>query len=180
MREPETYFVVMNEALRVVLMIFFATHIPITLLIDMQAIFGSFYPSHIREFFLWYGEAFNDPLMSPMKGGGDQNKAWLHSFIWSESLFQLPFFFYAVHSLNNRAALKDIQFLVWSLVYGVHVSTTVMPIMATFLVSNEVNAKEMCILVSIYAPYLLLPLSLATYSARELLSTRSSTEKKVE
>ena len=80
----------------------------------------------------------------------------------------------------NKVGLKDIQFLVWSLVYGVHVSTTVMPIMATFLVSNEVNAKEMCILVSIYAPYLLLPLSLATYSARELLSTRSSTEKKVE
>jgi hypothetical protein len=168
----------MNETLRVVLLLFFASHIPITLLVDMQAIFGSYYPTPIREFFLWYGDYFNDPLMAPSKGGGNENKAWLHSFIWSETIFQLPFFFYAVHALYYREALKSVKFLVSSLIYGTHTATTVLPIIATFLASGEIAERERYVLVSVYSPYLLLPAALAANSARELLSFQGTGKKK--
>lgn len=162
----------MNGIFRALLLGFFATHIPITLLVDMQSVFGAYYPAPIRNLFLWYGRSFNDPLMNPDMGGGDLNKWWLHSFIYAETLFQLPFFFFAVSRLYSRN-VGDSKWRVWSLIYGIHTATTVLPIEAVFLASEELSGNERLLLMALYAPYMLIPLALAIHSARGLLSSPS-------
>ena len=41
---------------------FFASHIPATLMIDMQAAFPGFHPQILQDVLGWYVELFNDSL----------------------------------------------------------------------------------------------------------------------
>jgi hypothetical protein len=170
--------IIMNETLRTVFLVFFGSHIPITLCLDMQAVFGEYYPTPIRSFFLWYATSFldgGDPLMDPNRGVG--TKAWLESFIVCETLFQLPFFFFAVHYLYNRKE-DDIKFTVWALVYGVHVASTVIPIEATLLLEYDISVQQRATLMAIYAPYLIIPAMLAWWAGTTLLALANNAQKK--
>jgi hypothetical protein len=69
----------MNPLLRYIFIIYFITHIPITLCLDLQVIFGTYYPTTLKNLFNWYCTTHNDQilLLQPI---------WLKSFIWCEFL----------------------------------------------------------------------------------------------
>jgi len=75
----------MNEFLQWVYLIYFLTHIPITLLVDLQAVFGQHYPLYLQDIITWYVATFKDHLMR-------DPPVWFQSFIMAELVFQLPFF----------------------------------------------------------------------------------------
>uniref|UniRef100_A0A672Y993 EXPERA domain-containing protein n=1 Tax=Sphaeramia orbicularis TaxID=375764 RepID=A0A672Y993_9TELE len=66
--------------------LYFASHIPITLCIDLQALLpAQVYPQWLKDLVQWYAGAFRDPMVVAPP-------AWFGSFIVCEALLQLPFF----------------------------------------------------------------------------------------
>ena len=163
---------------------FFLTHIPITLMIDGQAIFASYYPQILRHFVQdIYAENFGDILMS----GRQQPNGypiWFQSIVLFEILFQLPFFFVSVHIIggsghnnngndhnnkNNQEGFTTTYpewFRMACIVYGSHVATTLVPIFGTFVCANEdeMTTIQKIIIVSVYLPYLIFPLWLLCHA----------------
>ena len=144
-----------------VLIGFFASHIPITLMVDGQALLpAALYTWGPRSALDWYLSWSLDPLMgSP--------PPWFRAIIACELLFQVPFFFVALQELlapPRRArgeppsgALRNA-----CIAYGAHVATTLVPILATFLAHAAPGYSDThrYALVGIYLPYLLVPLAL--------------------
>jgi len=139
----------MAPLLRWVFFIYFASHIPITLLIDAQGVSSAFHPQACKDLLAWYTKEFGDFLMaSPPQ--------WFQSIVACELLFQLPFFFFAVYGFwfgKNWLRLP-------CLVYGAHVATTLVPILDAFARAADLTLEQKTTLISIYAPYLLVPLLL--------------------
>lgn len=139
----------MNEALRWTLIVFYATHIPITLLFDGQALLPEWlYHRAVKSLLDSYVEFANDPLMR--RG---ETPEWLQCFIYCEMLLQLPFFFFAVYALMK----KKESFKVPAIIYGSHTCTTLLPILHSFAVSAELQFRDKLLLASFYGPYLLFP-----------------------
>jgi hypothetical protein len=138
-----------SDTERLIYLIYFVSHIPITLCIDVQAIFGSFYPTALQELSKWYVSEYNDFLMLNLP-------TWFRSFIYCEFLFQLPFFFVASYALYYRKNWVRIPMII----YGAHVSTTVIPLLSEFAFSDQLTQMEALTLGSFYLPYLLVPLGL--------------------
>lgn len=136
----------MNETFRIIFLIYFITHIPITLFIDFQALFGSLYPRSLQSIIRWYTSIYHDFLM-------ENPPTWFQSFIFAELVFQFPFFFYAIWALLNR----DNTIRIPGIVYGVHVATTVLPILSEFFNSNKLSNSSRWILIGFYFPYFLIP-----------------------
>jgi len=75
--------------------IFFVTHIPVTLLIDCQAIWPKqIVPKALQALPPWYVSMSGDPILGGVMGinGNESAFAWLKSFMYLEALFQLPVF----------------------------------------------------------------------------------------
>uniref|UniRef100_A0A8C5LTU9 Transmembrane protein 97 n=1 Tax=Leptobrachium leishanense TaxID=445787 RepID=A0A8C5LTU9_9ANUR len=137
--------------------LYFFTHIPITLLVDLQAVLPpQLYPQELLDLMKWYVVNFKDHMMM-------NPPAWFLSFCYCEGLFQLPFFPVAAYAFF-KGGCRWIR--IPAIVYSTHVATTVIPIIAHVLFadferSNGVdppNQKERLTLASIYAPYLVVPL----------------------
>ena len=142
----------MHEAFRILFLIYFISHIPITLCVDLQALFGHHYPEGLRNLMEWYCSTYHDPLMRVPP-------IWFRSFIWCELLMQMPFFFFATFALLRRKNWIRIP----GIVYGVHVSTTVIPILAEIVYNKAITDTEKLTLVGFYYPYLLIPTMFAVY-----------------
>src|SRR3989338_1182673 len=100
---------------------YFAIHIPISVLIDFQAVLPrEWYPTQLRWLVEeWYFEHFQDFLMkSP--------PVWFRSLVWAELLVQLPFFFYAVPAIAYRWR----SFSWAAFAYSAHLLTVMVPIIA--------------------------------------------------
>jgi hypothetical protein len=156
----------MNNFLLLTFLIYFITHIPITICLDLQALLGAYYPEILRSFYAWYVQSFNDVLMT-------NPPVWLKSFIFAELVFQLPFFFVAIYGLYFKKNWIRIP----SIIYGIHVSTTVWPILSSIVFSELNTDSEKIILFSCYAPYLLIPLLLAIYMTFNEVPFKSKTKK---
>ncbi|KAJ2078960.1 Transmembrane protein 97 [Coemansia sp. RSA 988] len=145
---------------------YFVSHIPITLLIDVQPLLP---PSMIPQMLLGLNRLLTDTLGDPFMivGLGHPELVWFRSMLVCELALQLPFFFYAVWALWTDCPRRHLALLV----YGVHVSTTMVPVLGT-LVRGEINRTcgERMLLASIYLPYLLIPLSMALVSFTECSS----------
>ena len=97
----------------------------------------------------------------------EDDRVWFSSLICCEILFQLPFFVVAVHVLRSFPPLgsyNEIEkeenhkavpvlvnnnyypewFRVACIVYGSHVSTTMIPILATFVASQKMSVPQKC------------------------------------
>ncbi len=144
----------MNEILRITFLGYFITHIPITLSLDLQALFGPYYPPQLQALCAWYCATFKDQLML-------HQPAWFKSFIVAELLFQLPFFFVATYGLLYKKNWIRIP----SIIYGTHVATTVWPIIADLIMSDVNTVSEKYVLFGFYFPYFLIPAMLAGYMA---------------
>lgn len=142
----------MNEGIRILFLAWYIIHIPITLLIDLQAIFGKHYPLQLQSVVTWYTDNFRDLLML-------HTPAWFQSFIVAELLFQLPFFFVATYGLMYKKNWLRLP----SVIYGTHVATTVWPILADLLMSTQHSDSEKFYLFAIYSPYFLIPAFIAAY-----------------
>ena len=163
----------MHSAYWFTLFIYFATHIPITLLVDMQvplfplfssltfpppfrtvskAVFPSLYPEALTQVMDYHVTTFKDFMMA-------DPQPWLRSIIACEMLFQLPFFFYAVWALLAKANSARIPFIL----YGTHVTTTLVPILGEVYYREGMEVADKVKLSLVYLPYLLIPLSITVY-----------------
>lgn len=147
------------RALEVLFFCYFASHIPISLCIDLQALLpAAVYPQPLKDLVRWYAEAFRDPMML-------DPPEWFRSFILCEAVLQMPFFPIAAYAFLKGGCS-------WirtpAIVYSTHVATTLVPILAHILFSQfpeepqtgPRSSGERWLLVSVYAPYLLVPLLL--------------------
>ena len=142
-------------SLRSVYVVYFASHIPITLFIDAQALLpSSFFPTAARRLLRWHVQTNEDFLMK-------DPPIWFQSFIGAELILQVPFFFLALRAFATKT---EDRYASLFRVYGAHVATTLIPIIAsiasaTSFTSPYVRAR----LLAAYAPYFLIPLSLIFY-----------------
>ncbi|KAI8074569.1 transmembrane protein 6/97 [Gongronella butleri] len=143
----------LQRPLDLVYFIYFATHIPVTVLIDFQV----FYPAHwvpqvLKDALLMFANDYKDPFM-----GSSEPVYWYLSFIYAEALFQFAFFFVACKGL-------------WQVVYGAHVATTVWPTLFEVLLNpvHALSQQERFTLVGFYLPYFILPLIMLIDSYRRV------------
>jgi len=162
---------------RIAFLGFFLSHIPITIFLDAQAAASSFLSSAPWPFFpipagavqvrKWYAETFRDHMMLMVDDAGAPAPApsWFRVLIWGEVLFQLPFFFVAVAVLwqcGKRERREPPWFRSTCMIYGVHVSTTLMPCLAEIFDPPSVvvpipSWSERAVLAAFYLPYLFFP-----------------------
>ena len=110
--QEEQKFATMNEIWRGILLFYFISHIPITIVLDLQGAFGQYYPEILQNLFKWYITTYNDPLMA-------SRPPWFQAFLTyaildlglhecilipclqcsCEAAVQLPFFFVASYAL---------------------------------------------------------------------------------
>jgi hypothetical protein len=95
---------------------FFVSHIPITLLVDSQALL-QIHPKPILDLVAWYSSTFKDELMSP------PYQTWFTAIVTCELLFQVPFFFVAVYALLSGKVSGKGWFRSSCLIYGAHTCT---------------------------------------------------------
>nr|XP_002748310.2 sigma intracellular receptor 2 [Callithrix jacchus] len=148
--------------------LYFLTHIPMTLFMDLQAVLPrELYPVEFRNLLKWYAKEFKDPLLQ-------EPPAWFKSFLFCELVFQLPFFPIATYAFL-KGSCKWIR--TPAIIYSVHTMTTLIPILSTFLFEDFSKASgfkgqgpetlhERLTLVSVYAPYLLIPFVLLIFMLR--------------
>lgn len=158
----------MHPWLRDVYLVYFVTHIPVTIIVDMQALVGHLYPRFMQQVIDWYITNFKGTIVCPYTPLYHRldplfihKPAWFRGMVLCEALFQFPFFFYVVHGFIHRNDAIRIP----CIIYGAHVATTVVPILAETLESTEIRDQERRTLLAFYTPYLLIPLSLMIYMA---------------
>ncbi|KAM0748075.1 hypothetical protein T439DRAFT_328062 [Meredithblackwellia eburnea MCA 4105] len=133
-------------------------HIPITLLIDGQAIFcsKSIYPSFLRPIYDFASK--DDPLL--------QNNLvpWFQTFIVLEMVFQLPVFVIGAIGLKKRSP-KIYPLLT---IYGTSCATTTLACLSTVIFDPRPSVQsQLPKLLGSYVPFLLIPLSMAVdYGSR--------------
>ena len=116
--------------------------------------------------------------------GDPSYDVWFSAIVACELLFQLPFFFVALKMLrtynapsmisknNHSEAHYPTWFTDACLIYGSHVSTTLVPILACFLWSNEMTVSQKLMTTLIYSPYLIFPFFLMFNAAAEHFNTQ--------
>jgi hypothetical protein len=180
---------IFQGGLRTAFLMFFISHIPITLLIDGQGCaLRKWYPKILQDLVRWYAEIFGDVLMG---NSPSDDLIWFSSVIYCELLFQLPFFFVAAKTLlsypshnktgsnkndeddvKNNTITSDESYPNWfrllCLIYGSHVTTTLIPILSTFIMSSDMSTIQKSLTISVYSPYLIFPLLLMWFAAREV------------
>jgi hypothetical protein len=147
---------------RLAFLFFFWSHIPITLLVDGQAAIPEFlYPQYFLDLVDWYAATFGDPLMTrPFE-------PWFTGIVTAEVFLQLPFFFVAVRMLATNHVEYPDWFRTACLIYGSHVSTTLLPILYVFATHPEPSLLQRTATIAIYSPYLIFPMWLVYIAALE-------------
>jgi hypothetical protein len=151
---------------RQTLLLFFASHIPITLCMDIQAVFGMYYPRVLRNLTTWYVDTFQDALMRDAP-------VWFQSLVVCEFFLQVPFFVTACYFLGqtpppqnpskiNNDSKDEYHYPNWfrdaCIVYGSHTATTLVPILCAILTNPETVRTQKMVLCGFYVPYLVFPL----------------------
>lgn len=132
---------------------FFASHIPATLLVDMQAAFPGYHPKIFQNALEWYVNIFNDSLMRA------PHDTWFKALVFGEIFFQLPFFFYALYGLLNPEKVDGTgRFRSICTIYGAHTTTTMIPILVCHAQNPSATLMEKMGIFSVYLPYLIFPL----------------------
>ncbi|PNH02925.1 Transmembrane protein 97 [Tetrabaena socialis] len=132
-----------------VFLAYFIIHIPTTIIVDSQSIVpAQYFPVWAKELLQWHIKTNEDHLVST-------NPVWFVSLVTCETLLQLPFFFVVAYGFIRRANWIRVP----CIIYGTHVATTMVPILADILFGPDSGPKRLT-LFWIYFPYLLVPLLL--------------------
>jgi hypothetical protein len=151
---------------------FFASHIPITLCIDGQAFFpAALYPQPIQHVVSWYAATFQDSLMTA------PYDTWFTAVVGCECLFQMPYFFVALHMMLSGSKLWPEWFRTASIVYGAHTSTTLLPIMVEIWLGGYASSDLRLYTILLYSPYLIFPSMLVYLAVSDSLSTTNRKQK---
>lgn len=146
---------------RTAFIIFFVTHIPITLVIDAQVIFPKILvPKLCQKLLEYYYTTFSDNLMKP-----PYDNVFFSSLVLCELVFQLPFFFIATYALLTRNVSGDGWFRSACMIYGAHTTTTLVPILGSIVSDTATDRSQKIILLSFYFPYFVFPLWLMLIAA---------------
>lgn len=120
---------------RVAFHMFFASHIIFTLICDLQAILKPWYPQFLQDLVTRYAALVVDPHM------GEPFELWFQSIVLFEMIFQLPYFFVAVHMFGDKNRITYPRwFRMISIVYGSHTATTVIPLLSVILFRDKTVA----------------------------------------
>lgn len=85
----------LSRPLDLIYFVYFASHIPVTLAIDLQTLLPAHWiPKALANTLSFYKNTFKDPFM-----GSAEPLYWFRSFLVCELILQLPFFFYACYGL---------------------------------------------------------------------------------
>ncbi|KAJ2705757.1 Transmembrane protein 97 [Coemansia sp. IMI 203386] len=154
---------------------YFVSHIPITLLVDVVPLLPpALTPGFMLALNTLLTEQLSDPFM--VIGATRSDMTWFRSLLASELLFQLPLFFYAAYALWKGCPKRHAPLLV----YGAHVSTTMVPVLATLAFGDiDRSCSQRLMLASMYLPYLLIPLAITAVSFRGCLRALSVSEGKL-
>lgn len=137
----------MSRPFDLLVVIYMVTHIPTTMLIDAQSLVpASFFPSWARDALAWHIKMNDDHLVS-------SNPPWFLSLVACELALQLPFFFVAAYAFTYQCRWIRIP----ALIYGIHVATTLVPILGDFISYSPPKWP----LAAIYVPYFIIPLAIA-------------------
>lgn len=152
-------------------LVFFVSHIPFTILLDSQAFFSIYFPQFLRDFNSWYCDLLSDILMRY------PSPPWFQALVLTELTFQLPFFFVAYHMFTtypkktNGVPEEEQHYPRWfqtlCIIYGTLVSTTMVPIFASFWTTDQMTTMEITITTAIYSPYLFFPLGILYLAAKD-------------
>ncbi|KAJ2019195.1 Transmembrane protein 97 [Coemansia sp. S680] len=163
-----------HSKLDIVYFFYFVSHIPITLLIDVVPIFPI---ELIPNALISLNSLLTDVLGDPFMGIGSRARSdmtWFRSLLVCELVLQLPFFFYAVWALWTNCPRRHAPLLV----YGVHVATTMVPVLGMLFRGNvDRSCNTRAMLAGIYMPYLLIPLAMAYESFKHCVSALSASTK---
>ncbi|XP_028938035.1 sigma intracellular receptor 2 [Ornithorhynchus anatinus] len=166
-----------GRALERLLGLYFLAHIPLTLLFDLQALLPpGTYPTQLTDLMKWYTETFKDPLML-------DPPSWFKSLLWCEVLFQLPLFPIAAYAFF-KGSRKWIR--IPAIIYSVHLISILIPVCTHILFQNFPKSahkgpqtlRERLTLLSFYAPYFLIPLTLLVFMLRSPLYKPEEKRKK--
>ncbi|XP_035690994.1 sigma intracellular receptor 2-like isoform X2 [Branchiostoma floridae] len=147
----------MARVLEWVFFLYFASHIPITILFDSQALLPKeLYPQALSEIKETYARGAKDALMA-------DPPVWFQGIICVELLLQFPFFFVAAYAFFVGKC-KWIRLPV--IIYSTHTATTLIPILTQVFfndfsdspVPGPATFEERMTLATIYMPYLVIPL----------------------
>ena len=128
--------------------LFFAIHIPTTLLVDAQAVFPRHhFPAFARTMLDDFIARTGDPLMS------EPREPWFLSLIWTEVLFQLPFFVVALYAF----VFKKPWIRTPAAAYGGFVCATMVPILNEICITDTIDMVRKVMLLSMYLPYFVVP-----------------------
>lgn len=153
--------------------VFFASHIPITIFIDSQAAFpASVYPQPIKDLVTWYATTFQDSLMTA------PFDKWFTAIVWCECLFQFPYFFIALQMMLRGSSPWPEWFRTASIVYGAHTSTTLLPIMVEIYYNKQASSNWIAYTLLLYVPYLIVPAGLVYLAVTDALSNEITKKKK--
>ncbi|KAK9836160.1 hypothetical protein WJX81_005976 [Elliptochloris bilobata] len=131
----------------ILVVLFFVSHIPITLFIDSQAVLPrSWFPAWATDLMDWYLETYGDPLCKHVPN-------WFRPLVWNELALQLPFFFYGAWAF----AVGDARVQKPAVVYGLTTAATLLPILGELLLAPGGDFARAPLL-AFYTPYLVLPL----------------------
>jgi len=170
----------MNGILRWAIIVYYVTHIPITIALDLQGLLHAFYPPLLQELLKWYVSSFKDPMMAMPQ------PAWFKSFIFWE-IFQgktcvlrcaianapccphllphihvVPYFVYGIRGM----LAKDNSIRIPSIIYGAHVTTTVSAILAELVFGPaKITSSEKSLLFALYLPYFIFPCAILLFFA---------------
>ncbi|KAL1759203.1 transmembrane protein 6/97 [Schizophyllum commune] len=170
-----------------VYVIYFITHIPPTLLLDLQSIYPKEHvPAFMSNLLRSYFDTLHDPLVGRAAGFYGEKAAeemlWLRTFMGLEAIFQLPVFFIGAYCLIK--SIRSIYPIL--LIYGASTATTTLPCLVYLYTAPNTNEwtqannvpsitpQERLILLSSYAPYFLIPLVMAVDMAFRLGRTKKS------
>ncbi|XP_058921029.1 sigma intracellular receptor 2-like [Kogia breviceps] len=150
--------------------LYFLSHIPITLLMDLQAVLPrDLYRVELRNLRQWYTE-FKDPLLH-------NPPVWFKSFLFCELVFQLPFFLIPTYVFFRVVHGGCRWIRTPAIIYLVHTMTTLIPILSTFLLQDFSKAScfrgqgtkafhEPLFHISVYITYFLISIILLLFMLR--------------
>ncbi|KAI3655849.1 hypothetical protein MP638_007559, partial [Amoeboaphelidium occidentale] len=115
-----------------------------------------FYQEKIRDLVKWYYTKYQDPFMNPAL-----SPLWFRSLVVMELLLQLPLFLVLAFGIAFRKPWVRIP----SMLYAVHVMTTLVPILGTLIFGEDQDMpsgvrpslQNIFWLCSFYGPYFLIP-----------------------
>jgi hypothetical protein len=144
------------------MLVFFASHIPITIFLDAQALGTKFHPQSMVSLVEWYADSMKDDLMKT------PSPLWFQCLVLCELCVQLPYFFFAVSQLLQPDYYNP-WFPCLSILYGSHVLTTLIPIFTHVWLNYSITVVSRFYLSCIYAPYLIFPAWITWWGASVLL-----------